>query len=408
MVPDNDKPDTAMTRREALTTLTRLAAVSLVPAVGCTSKQTEASQKEASAEKVPKAHAQPAAELPKEVSMGDPVLNLDILPKGRPWPTVEPFLFCVHHDDDYPKANDAHGPAVSLAGRNLGNDFGRKDGWSMYHGRRVPGFPRHPHRGFETVTVVRSGLIDHADSLGAIARYGRGDVQWLTAGDGINHAEMFPLLSQTERNPIDFFQIWLNLPKKNKRVPPSFAMYWRDDIPKITLADQANRRTELTLVAGSYGTTKAPKPPQHSWASEATSDLAIWTFKMDAKARFTIPKTGAGVNRSLYLMRGEGLQIASRSVPNMRLIALDPTLDATLTNGNAPSELLMLQARPIGEPIARHGPFVMNTREEIMQAYQDYRRTGFGGWPWKDDAPVHGSEDKRFARRPDGSVEEAT
>ena len=278
----------------------------------------------------------------------------------------------------------------------------------MYHGRRVPGFPRHPHRGFETVTVVRSGLIDHADSLGAIARYGHGDVQWLTAGDGINHAEMFPLLSQTARNPIDFFQIWLNLPKKHKRVPPSFAMYWRDDIPKMTVVDAAKRRTELTLIAGSYEDKRAPKPPRYSWASEAASDVAIWTFKMEAGARFTIPNTSSGVNRSLYLMRGNGLQISGQSIPNMRRINLEPTLDATLDNGSVPSELLMLQARPIGEPIARRGPFVMNTREEIIQAYRDYQRTGFGGWPWKDDGPVHGSDDKRFARRPDGSVEEAT
>ena len=107
-------------------------------------------------------------------------------------------------------------------------------------------------------------------------------------------------------------------------------------------------------------------------------------------------------------MRGNGLQIAGQSIPNMRRINLEPTLDATLDNGSVPSELLMLQARPIGEPIARRGPFVMNTREEIIQAYRDYQRTGFGGWPWQSDAPVHGSADKRFARRPDGSVEEAT
>ena len=399
---DDEKPDIAITRREALTTL---AAASLVPAVAC--KQAErTSRKESPPRMVPYVEAAPGVEPPKEVPMVDPVMSLEVLPVGRPWPTVEPFLFCVHHDDDYPRANAGLGPAESLVGRQLGNDFGRKNGWSMYHGRRIPGFPRHPHRGFETVTVVRSGLIDHADSLGAIARYGRGDVQWLTAGDGINHAEMFPLLSQTERNPIDFFQIWLNLPKKHKRVTPSFAMYWRDMIPKITVKDDQGRRTELTLVSGDYRKTAAPSPPKYSWAAEPTSDLAIWTFTMEPGAHFTIPKTEATSNRSLYLMRGGGIHIANRSIPNMRLITLDSAKDAALVNGPSPSELLMLQARPIGEPIARHGPFVMNTRDEIMQAYQDYRRTGFGGWPWKDDAPVHGSEDKRFARHQDGQREE--
>ena len=119
-----------------------------------------------------------------------------------PWETVDPFLFCVHHDDAYPRGNAQLGPSASLAGRAIGQDFSRKDGWSMYHGAAVPGFPAHPHRGFETVTVVRQGLVDHADSLGAAARYGDGDVQWLTAGRGIVHAEMFPLLSAERPNPL--------------------------------------------------------------------------------------------------------------------------------------------------------------------------------------------------------------
>ena len=111
--------------------------------------------------------------------MESPVLS--IAPLGFPWATIDPFLFCVHHDDRYPKANDRW--AGGVAGRpQLGQDFAGKDGWRMYHGSTVPGFPPHPHRGFETVTIVRRGLIDHSDSLGAAARFGRGDVQWLTAG----------------------------------------------------------------------------------------------------------------------------------------------------------------------------------------------------------------------------------
>ena len=101
-----------------------------------------------------------------------------------PWQTVDPFLFCVYHVDDYPAGTEAMGPKASLEGRNLGQDFGNKDGWNMYHGKEIPGFPRHPHRGFETVTFTRRGLIDHSDSLGATARFGGGDVQWMTAGKG--------------------------------------------------------------------------------------------------------------------------------------------------------------------------------------------------------------------------------
>src|SRR3954470_3496991 len=108
-----------------------------------------------------------------------------IRPLGFPWETADPFLFCVYHNDAYPAGNELMGPAASLAGRDVGQDFAGKDGWRMYHGDTVPGFPRHPHRGFETVTIVRRGLIDHSDSLGATARFGHGDVQWLTAGRGL-------------------------------------------------------------------------------------------------------------------------------------------------------------------------------------------------------------------------------
>ena len=119
-------------------------------------------------------------------SQSSPVIRLH--PLGFPWPTVDPFLFCAYHDDAYPPANPDMGPADSLSGRAIGQDFSRKDGWSMYHGETVPGFPGHPHRGFETVTIVRKGRIDHADSLGATARFGDGDVQWVTAGSGIVHS----------------------------------------------------------------------------------------------------------------------------------------------------------------------------------------------------------------------------
>ncbi len=98
-----------------------------------------------------------------------------IIPLSTPWPGVDPFLFSVHHDDAYPAGNEEMGPNASLAGRDIGQDFAAKDGWNMYHGDVIPGFPQHPHRGFETITIVRKGLIDHADSLGASARFGGGD-----------------------------------------------------------------------------------------------------------------------------------------------------------------------------------------------------------------------------------------
>src|SRR5262245_3501557 len=173
-----------------------------------------------------------------------------IKPLGFPWATVDPFLFCVHHDDAYPAGNDRLGPVASLVGREIGQDFSGKDGWSMYHGAVVPGFPQHPHRGFETVTLVRRGFIDHSDSLGATARFGRGDAQWLTAGAGISHCEMFPLLQRDEPNPVELFQIWLNLAGSDKLQAPHFAMFWSENIPTKVFTDSAGRATAVTIVAG--------------------------------------------------------------------------------------------------------------------------------------------------------------
>ena len=334
--------------------------------------------------------------------MSDPILETVSL--GFPWGTVDPFLFCVHHDDKYPAGNDRMGPAASLAGREIGMDFAGKDGWRMYHGEEVPGFPGHPHRGFETVTIVRRGLIDHSDSLGAAARFGRGDVQWLTAGKGIVHSEMFPLLDKTGPNPVELFQIWLNLPRADKMKDPYFTMLWADQIPRHVHRDGAGKTTEVTVVAGVLADAKPLAPPPSSWASRAESDLAIWTIRMDAGATWTMPPAQAGTNRVVYLFAGK-VGAGGRSFVPKTGIVVKPDHALELAAGPEGAELLVLQGRPIGEPVVQHGPFVMNTRQEIMDAFTDYRRTQFGGWPWKDQAPVHPREEGRFARHADGRVE---
>jgi hypothetical protein len=339
--------------------------------------------------------------------MSEAVLQIE--PLGLPWETIDPFLFCVYHDDAYPKGNGAFGPAASLAGRNLGQDFAGKDGWRMYHGKTVPGFPSHPHRGFETVTIVRKGLTDHSDSLGAAARFGGGDVQWLTAGGGIVHAEMFPLLDTEADNPLELFQIWLNLPSRSKMVPAHFTMFWSEDIPHLHAPDAHGRETVVACIAGRLahvGAATPLPPPPDSWASQPEADLAIWTLKMAPGARFVLPPaSGKQTRRKLYFFKGASVSVGGTAVAQSRAIELHAGLPVELANGDVEAEFLMLQGRPIGEHVAQYGPFVMNTEAELRQAFADYQRTAFGGWPWPDSAPVHGADPVRFARHADGRLD---
>ena len=332
---------------------------------------------------------------------------LKVTPLGFPWETSDPFLFCAHHDDAYPRADGKMGPAVSLAGRDIGQDFSRKDGWSMYHGDAVPGFPAHPHRGFETVTIVRKGLIDHADSLGAAARFGQGDVQWLTAGQGVVHSEMFPLLDADAENPLELFQIWLNLPKRSKMSPPHFTMLWAHEIPRLVTVDAAGRNTEVAVIAGELaGAGKVLPAPPDSWAAQPQSDVAIWTITMQPGARWTLPAAmGESTGRHLYFFKGGSAQVDGEKMSTPVAIELRADQQVELVNGEGVGEFLLLQGRPVGEPIVQYGPFVMNTQGEIAQTMQDYRRTQFGGWPWPDSAPVHGSDPARFARHSNGREE---
>ncbi|MEO5761182.1 MAG: pirin family protein [Vicinamibacteria bacterium] len=331
---------------------------------------------------------------------------ISVRPLGFPWETTDPFLFCVHHNDSYPAGNEHFGPVDVLTGREIGQDFSRKDGWSMYHGDIVPGFPRHPHRGFETVTFVRRGLIDHSDSLGATARFGRGDTQWLTAGSGIVHSEMFPLLEKEKPNPLELFQIWLNLPAADKMAQPHFAMLWSEDIPGQTFVDDAGLKTEVSIVAGELNGRKAPPPPPRSWAARPEADVAIWSLRLSAGAKWTLPKAvGAKTERTLYFFSGASIGLEAHTQMSHAAIQVRSDVEIELQAGDAECELLLLQGRPIGEPVAQSGPFVMNDQRELQQAFDDFRRTRFGGWPFPSDAPVHPRSEGRFARHADGRAE---
>lgn len=325
-------------------------------------------------------------------------LILEQGPLGFPWPCLDPFLFCAWHNDRFPEGNGALGPRASLAGRRLGEDFDFKDGWNMYHGLTVPGFPRHPHRGFETVTVVREGYVDHADSLGASARYGQGDAQWLTTGRGISHSEMFPLIRRDAANPADLFQIWLNLPAAKKMAQPAFKILWAEDQPVLR-----GKNASLVLIAGSLEGKTAPAPPPDSYASRPGSDVLIAVLTAGPGGGFTLPAGPAGVNRCLYLYRGAwSLNGSPQKAGQVLSVRPDRALELGSAEG---AELLVLQGRPLGEPVSKQGPFVLNTPAQLRQAFEDYARDEFGGWPWDQTDPVHAADAGRFARHADGRTE---
>ena len=298
------------------------------------------------------------------------------------------------------------GPNVDLAGRQIGQDFSNKDGFSMYHGDSVPGFPVHPHRGFETVTVVLEGLVDHFDSKGSEGRYGSGDVQWFTTGKGCQHAEMFPLVNKDKDNTLELFQIWLNLPAVNKFVEPHYKMLWNEDVPdiEVTLKDKGN--VKVKLIAGAFNGIESPTPAPFSWAATQDNHVGIMIIEMEPQSELILPAISQTLNRNLYYYRGKGdIEIEHTKVSSPSRIKLTGNEEISIINGQHTSYLMLLEGEPINEPSVQYGPFVMNTSDEIQEAFNDYRATEFGGWEWNQSGPVHDRNTGRFAKHADGNEE---
>ncbi len=320
--------------------------------------------------------------------------------------TENPFIITMHHKDHYPKGTENDEIDVDFTGRNKGSDFSGKDGFSMYHGIKVPGFPVHPHRGFETVTVVLEGLIDHSDSLGTSGRYGFGDVQWMTAGKGCQHSEMFSLANHDNDNPLELFQIWLNLPSYKKFVEPDYKMLWHEEIPKFEVSDEAGKKTMVTLIAGEFDDYKSLKPAKDSWAADPDNHVGIILFKLEPNAKLTLPERSKTMNRNLYLYRGDkGIQIEDQWIHPKSQIKLVPEDSVVINNGEDEAYLLLLEGEPINENVVQYGPFVMNSMDEVQTAYRDYQVNQFGGWPWNRPDPIHNKTGKRFAKYVDGRIE---
>jgi redox-sensitive bicupin YhaK (pirin superfamily) len=312
-----------------------------------------------------------------------------------------PFIVCFHHKDQFPKGNGKGEPVHYLKGRRIGEDFNHQAPWRMYYGDTVPGFPVHPHRGFETITVMMDGFADHFDSKGSKGRYGEGDVQWMTAGAGVQHSEMFPVLSSEKENPMELYQIWLNLPKRSKFAKPDYIMFWNEQIPVV---DEGAVRVKV--ISGAYKGVHALNPPVASWAAEEANHVSIWLIELEPGAEFTLPAVSSTLNRMLYFSDGKNLTIEGTAMDVGHFAELDGSVEINLQNGETKSRLLLLEGEPINEPVAAYGPFVMNTRAEIQEAFAEYEETQFGGWPWDRNDPINPVDSPRFASYRHGEKED--
>ncbi len=340
-----------------------------------------------------------------EMTKNTPIKEIKNL--GFHWETLDPFLFCAFHQDHFPPGNEKLGPHPSfLEGRMRGNDFTKRDGFRMYHGQQVPGFPGHPHAGFETITLVEKGYVDHSDSLGAKGRFGFGDVQWMTAGKGVLHSEMFPLVNQDEDNPLLLFQIWLNLPKRSKKVEPHFKMYWNETIPVEVIENSKGKKASVKIIAGKLCKTEALSPTPDSFAAKAENNVNVWRISLEEEASLSLPKNELPTNRALYFFEGGNIELNGKEIESGHQITLDAQQETELVSTSKEgAEFLYLEALPINEPVLQRGPFVASSPEEMNEFIMDYQQTEYGGWPFDVYENVHPVDAGRFAQHSDGKVE---
>jgi redox-sensitive bicupin YhaK (pirin superfamily) len=319
--------------------------------------------------------------------------------EGR-MPLRDPYIIGMHHYDKYPHGNGKMGPAADLSNRNIGSDFDSKLPWRMYHGEQIPGFPHHPHRGFEIVTIVPEGYADHFDSKGTTGRYGEGDVQLMSAGKGVLHAEMFPLIHDDKPNPLRLFQIWVNLPGKNKLSEPDYKMIWRKDVPTGTFTDANGAAYTIKVILGNYNGIQSVEPLKNSWSLDSSHNMGIALVELQPNVEFKLPAKTSTMNRFVFFYDGNGsINIDNQNMYINDFADLLGNEEIVFKNGGDISKILILEGEPINEPVAAYGPFVMNTEAELQEAFSEYRRTEFGGWPWGNSELdlVHPKDAGRFA-----------
>lgn len=222
----------------------------------------------------------------------------------------------------------------------------------------IAGFPDHPHRGFETVTYMIAGRMRHRDSAGHEGLLENGGVQWMTAGRGVIHSE----IPQQEQGVMEGFQLWLNLPGRDKMNAPWYRDFKADDLPKFVTPEGV----AVTVIAGeSHGVTGAV-------TRDATAALYL-DLQLAAGSRFVQPLP-ASRNAFVYVYRG-AVTISGQAVPvqRMALLANEADTDGVVIEADAEARVLLIAGEPLKEPIVQYGPFVMNSQQEIYQALSDFR-----------------------------------
>ncbi|HGM5491502.1 TPA: pirin family protein [Serratia fonticola] len=234
-------------------------------------------------------------------------------------------------------------------------------------GRR--GVGQHPHRGFETVTIVYQGEVEHRDSTGSGGVIGPGDVQWMTAASGILHEEFHSKDFARQGGTIEMVQLWVNLPAKDKMAAPGYQTLLNRDIPVVPLADNAG---QVRVIAGNYG--------GHAGPARTFSPINVWDMKLNAGHTTTL-QVQEGHTLAVVMLHGAILVNGEQVVRETQMVLLDRAGDAITIEANNDVSLLVLSGEPIDEPIVGYGPFVMNSEAEIQQAFRDFNSGQFGAMP---------------------------
>lgn len=228
------------------------------------------------------------------------------------------------------------------------------------------GVGQHPHRGFETVTIVYSGEVEHRDSTGNGGVIGPGDVQWMTAASGILHEEFHSPAFTRKGGELEMVQLWVNLPAKDKKAPAGYQSLLNADIPVVSLPDGAG---SLRVIAGSYGGQAGP--------ARTFTPIDVWDVRLSAgkTATFAIP---AGRNSMLVMLRGTVLVNGDAVARDAQLTLFSQDGDEITVEANNDAVFLVLSGEPIDEPVVGYGPFVMNSQAEIVEAIQDFNAGKYG------------------------------